>query len=167
MPRNNRGPSRRSKRDGLSEETLKKNDPPEEMKKISDSNLPHLFNLAFKVADWLHTLWNYYFVIVTAIIGWILTKSPGWNQRQANVFCVVFGLASAVNWILILYNFGLLKRVLKAVEKEFEAGTFFRFRELDCYLRSISRRVWWRHILYAFHVVLDLFVIISIQSLTR
>jgi hypothetical protein len=153
-------------RNGLTESPRKeKNDPPAELKNISDSNLQHLFTLAFKIGDWLHTLWNYYFVIVIAIVGWILAKAPAWSQGQKNVFCVVFALASAVNWILIVYNFGFLRKVLRAAEKEFEVGDFFRTVELENYLRSISTRVGWIPFLYFFHAALDLFVIILIQGL--
>ena len=174
MTRQTKTPPRQSKKSHLPEESpaggpparAEQDEPPEGPKKISDTNLPHLLNLAFKLGDWLHTLWNYYFVIVIAIVGWILTKAPVWNPWQKGVFCAVFALASAVNWILIGYNFRLLKKVLRAAEKEFEAGPFFETAELNDHLGSFSTRVRWIPFLYFFHAALDLFVLILILDLT-
>lgn len=124
----------------------------------SGSNLSNLFNLAFKVGDWLNSLWNFYFIIVIAVVGWILTKTPTWGYLQKGIFCSVFELAAVVNWILIFTNFRFFKLLLAGVEGEFNAGISFKSDELNVYFRTVSKRVWWIPLLLGGHGMVDLFV---------
>jgi hypothetical protein len=176
MSRKTKPVRRGSKKDGLPEEPPKngpaeppmkeKSEPPEELKQISDSNLQHLFALAFKIGDWLYTLWNYYFVLSTALVGWLISTQTPWLPERKLLFALVYALAWLVNFGLILHNFRFLYEVLRAAEKEFAEGRFFKSDEMNEYLRHITRRVWWIFPLLVFHVLIAVFVIMFILSLT-
>jgi hypothetical protein len=143
------------------------NNPPPESKKISDTNLPELFNLAFKIGDWLNTLWNFYFVIVIGVVGWVITKTPSWSGWQKIAFCCVLALALIANLVLIFKNFDLLKLITADIEAEFKAGSFFKTEALDKYFQEISGRVRRVGLLLICHLIVDVFVIYLVCSLTQ
>ncbi len=60
-----------------------------EPKTLADTNYPSLSAIAFKFVDWLITLLQFYIVISIAMVGWIFTTKPVWNDSQKGIIIAI------------------------------------------------------------------------------
>jgi hypothetical protein len=134
---------------------------------LSDSDLPSLLTIAFKFGDWLHTLLQFWIIINSAIVGWILTTKPFWYAAPKIIVTVLYLLIISTNLVWILHLYSWLKKILSEIE-ETAKGVNFQFPDQNVrpILRSVSN-VWWWRMLFAAHTLSDLFVIYCILYLTN
>ena len=76
------------------------------MQKLSDSQVPTILPILFKIIDFSMLCWNIYLLATAIVLGWIFsTKEPlVWKQRL--LVTILYGLVVSVNSLALykMYN---------------------------------------------------------------
>lgn len=134
---------------------------------LAASDLPSLLTIAFKFGDWLHTLLQFWIIINSVIVGWVLTTKPHWEAAPKIIVTALYVLIISTNLVWIRHLYSWLKKILSEIKVTAE-GVNFRFpdQSMRPILKSASN-VWWWRMLFAAHILSDLFVVYCILRLTN
>lgn len=64
-------------------------------KKLSESEVPTLFTLIFKMVDYINLYWNFYVLFSAILVGWLFTSQEPWGIRK-KIFATLFYLIALV-----------------------------------------------------------------------
>jgi len=134
---------------------------------LADPDLPSLLTIAFKFGDWLNTLLQFWIIINSAIVGWVLTTKPFWDATPKIIVTVLYLLLISTNLVWILYIYSWLKKLLCEIKVTAEKVNFWCYdQNVKPILDSVSNGWWW-YMLFATLILSDLFVIYCILYLTN
>jgi hypothetical protein len=76
------------------------------MKKLSESQIPAILPILFKVMDLNMLCWNIYLLLTAIVLGWIFSSRDSLNLKQKLLFTILYSLAVGVNSLVLyaMYN---------------------------------------------------------------
>jgi hypothetical protein len=138
---------------------------PTELKTLASSDVPSLLTIAHKFGDWLITLLQLYIIINSAFIGWMLTGNLNWNSHQKATVTIVYGSAMTINFVWMLLLRKWLRKMLEGIQEALKAVKLdFSEDNIISVIKDVHNR-WW-YMLFAFHLISDLVLIVCIWCLT-
>lgn len=119
------------------------------------TDIDQLFNLAYKLKDWINFYWRFYVVFIAIALGWVLGSNTKWTFDEKMVVTIVFiGFAS--------FSITALSKTYKASQDIIgllsERISDEKFKKSVLYL--LDSKHWKKEILI--HIIGDLILIRSI-----
>lgn len=110
---------------------------------ISNSDIPHLFNIVSKLTDWVHSFWQFYFTFSAAIVGWLLTIKPQLSIKEKVIVSVVYLAGSAINLRSLVRSYAFLDEAMRELAIV-ATNTFFHRDKLQRLLEKASNKSSWK-----------------------